>query len=575
MSAATRTFRPMRRAARDDRPLADDGDARVQAVRLLLVRPVVVRPVAHDGALADHDLLVEDRAVDDRARADDGVEHHDRIAHDRADLDAHAWREHRVHDGPVDHAAVADEAAVDLGGRPDLGRGPFLGAGVDDPVLVVEVELGVVGEERHVGLPERLDRPDVLPVAHVAIAEDARPGVEHRRDHVRPEVDAVLRQPAPERLLREDVDAHRGQVALGLLGLLLPFGHAVVLVEREDAHARRLRERHPADRDGHVGPLAPMGGHERLVVHLVDVVAGQDDDRVRVVVLDDVEVAQHRVRRAAVPLRHPAARDVRLEQLHAAAVAVEVPRAAEADVVVERARVVLGQDHHVVDVGVDAVGQREIDDPVLAPERDRRLGPLLGQDREALALTAGEDHRHGPFHGPSSLQDPWSGPCARPRSMLARAARTNVNAALPAGERPVSAAAHTGRCRRTNAASAASRTALPAHERPVATGVSHRALPAHERPVATGIGHDLHPENVMAVCRPIRPAGDSGTASPAAGPSVDPALLGAILAAKPPPIGHNVLAVVVMADRPGRSASVPGPPAPSRPDEREHRVARR
>jgi hypothetical protein len=70
-----------------------------------------------------------------------------------------------------------------------------------------------------------------------------------------------------------------------------------------------------------------MGRHERLVVHLVDVVAGEDDDRVRVRVLDDVEVA-HRVRRAAVPLRHAAARDIRLQQLHAAAVAVEVPRAA-------------------------------------------------------------------------------------------------------------------------------------------------------------------------------------------------------------------------------------------------------
>ena len=45
------------------------------------------------------------------------------------------------------------------------------------------------------------------------------------------------------------------------------------------------------------------------------------------VVLDDVDVAQDRVGRAAVPLGDAAARDVRLEQLDAAAVAVEVPRA--------------------------------------------------------------------------------------------------------------------------------------------------------------------------------------------------------------------------------------------------------
>ena len=73
-----------------------------------------------------------------------------------------------------------------------------------------------------------------------------------------------------------------------------------------------------------------MGGHERLVVHLVDVVAGEDHDGVGRVVLDDVDVAQDRVGRAAVPLGDAAAGDVRLEQLDAAVVAVEVPRPARA-----------------------------------------------------------------------------------------------------------------------------------------------------------------------------------------------------------------------------------------------------
>ena len=184
---------------------------------------------------------------------------------------------------------------MDLRGRADLGRRPLLGPGVDDPVLVVQVELRVVVEERHVGLPERLDRPDVLPVAVVAIAVDPRPGVEHRRDDVRPEIGPILRQPAAEGLLREDVDAHRGEVALGLLGLLLPVDDPVLVVEREDAHPRRLGERHPADGDRHVGAVAAVGGHERLVVHLVDVVAGEDEDRVRRLVLEDVQVAQDRV----------------------------------------------------------------------------------------------------------------------------------------------------------------------------------------------------------------------------------------------------------------------------------------
>ena len=66
----------------------------------------------------------------------------------------------------------------------DLGRGALLGAGVDEPLLVVQVELGVVLEEGHVGLPVRLDRADVLPVAVEAVAEDPGAAVDHRRDDV-------------------------------------------------------------------------------------------------------------------------------------------------------------------------------------------------------------------------------------------------------------------------------------------------------------------------------------------------------------------------------------------------------
>jgi len=77
----------------------------------------------------------------------------------------------------------------------DLRRCALLGAGVDDPVLVVHVELGPVDEERHVRFPVRLDRADVLPVAVEVVAEDARPAVEHRRNDVPAEVDPVLAHP--------------------------------------------------------------------------------------------------------------------------------------------------------------------------------------------------------------------------------------------------------------------------------------------------------------------------------------------------------------------------------------------
>ena len=154
------------------------------------------------------------------------------------DVDAHARREDRVHDGPVHDAAVADQAAMDLRRRADVGRWPLLRPGVDRPGAVVEVEVGHVFQERHVRFPVALDRADVLPVAVEAVAEDARPTVDHRGDHVGAEVGPRLVEPALERPLREHVHAHAGEVALGLLGLLLPLDDAPGLVLGEDPHAR-------------------------------------------------------------------------------------------------------------------------------------------------------------------------------------------------------------------------------------------------------------------------------------------------------------------------------------------------
>ncbi len=96
----------------------------------------------------------------------------------------------------------------------------------------------------------------------------------------RPKSIAVLAEPATEGLLREHVDAHRREVALGLLRLLLPVDDPVGIVEGEDAHPGGVGERDVADGDRHVGTVAAVGRDERLVVHLVDVVAGQDENRV-------------------------------------------------------------------------------------------------------------------------------------------------------------------------------------------------------------------------------------------------------------------------------------------------------
>ena len=141
---------------------------------------------------------------------------------------------------------------------------------------------------------------------------------------------------------------------------------------------------------------------EGPVVHLVDVVAGKDEDELRVAVVDEVEVLEHGVSGPAIPLARSTALDERLEQRHSAAAAVEVPGPSDADVVDQGARRVLRQDADVGQAGVHRVAEGEVDDPVLATERDSRLRAHLRQDAEPLALAAREDERqdrggHGPI----------------------------------------------------------------------------------------------------------------------------------------------------------------------------------
>ena len=54
--------------------------------------------------------------------------------------------------------------------------------------------------------------------------------------------------------------------------------------------------------------------------------------------------------------------------------------------IVERMGAILREHRHVKDAGVDAIAQYEINDTILAGERDSRFGPFLRQQAQSLAL---------------------------------------------------------------------------------------------------------------------------------------------------------------------------------------------
>ena len=108
--------------------------------------------------------------------------------------------------------------------------------------------------------------------------------------------------------------------------------------------------------------------HQR-VVHLVDVVAGKDQDALGLLCSDRVDVLEDSVRRALVPaLGHALHRRQDLDEFTEFSGDHRAP--ALADVTVEAKRLVLREDVDRTEVGVDAIRQRDVDDAVLPRERN-------------------------------------------------------------------------------------------------------------------------------------------------------------------------------------------------------------
>ena len=128
---------------------------------------------------------------------------------------------------------------------------------------------------------------------------------------------------------------------------------------------------------------------ELAVVHPVHVVPGQDQHVLARELGEDMEVLPDRVGGALEPGLDGwsllCGEDLNIASRE------RVEAIGAADVTVERHRVELGEHVHPFHARVDRVRNRDVDQPVLARDRHRRLAALQRQRREARAASAAED----------------------------------------------------------------------------------------------------------------------------------------------------------------------------------------
>src|SRR5262245_28164220 len=137
--------------------------------------------------------------------------------------------------------------------------------------------------------------------------------------------------------------------------LLIESNHAIGLVNAEDAESTRVSQRYLERRERRVSVSLQMEAQHLRIVHLVHVIARQHDDVARRLTVDGVEVLEHGIGRAEIPvLSDPLLRWQDLDEL-AELLGDDVP--SHPDVAVEREGFVLRRDEDATETRVDAVAQ--------------------------------------------------------------------------------------------------------------------------------------------------------------------------------------------------------------------------
>ena len=224
----------------------------------------------------------------------------------------------------------------------------------------------------------------------------------------------MLTEELLERFFAEYVDAHAGQVVFVLPGVA--FGHfglpilqqllfglfdegpdTAVAVHLHDAESRSFAGDDRNGGQGHVCALVDVVLHQLLKIHLVELIAAQDEHVVVIVGIDVVHGLAHGVGGALVPL---AAGGGLLGGQHvdeARAEAIEL--VGVGDVRVERGGVVLREHEHAAHSAIQTIRNRDVDQSVLSSDGHGGLGAVCGEGIEARARAAAEDDRDHFNHG--------------------------------------------------------------------------------------------------------------------------------------------------------------------------------
>ena len=140
----------------------------------------------------------------------------------------------------------------------------------------------------------------------------------------------------------EYVNAHRGQIAAWMLWLLLKLCNTACLISDHDPKSACLFHRYRHTCNGNICLISLMEIQHHLIIHLVNVISGKDQNIVRIVLLHIIHILKDCIGCTCVPLAATAPL-VRRKDCHTAFITIQIPGNTNPDMCIKTQRLILGQ----------------------------------------------------------------------------------------------------------------------------------------------------------------------------------------------------------------------------------------
>ena len=271
-----------------------------------------------------------------------------------------------------------------------LSRGQDVGIVIDRVFLIVEVERGYFVGQLKIGLEERPNGADILPVALEDMGANILVPNQGRNDFLA-EIGRIALQGLEHGLGVKDVDTHGGKALVAGTVVRLQLGgdkpgdhfrisrffHEVndlgLLAHSQQTKTGSLGDGNGLGRNGYVGPTGQVLFHHLGKIHAVKLVAGKNNENVVWLGMKVDQVSPDGIRRTLIPV----VAEFGLlggKNLHKA-----LPEAIETigilNVSVQRRRIELAEQINTVIAGIDAVAYGDVHQAIFARQRNGWLAP--------------------------------------------------------------------------------------------------------------------------------------------------------------------------------------------------------